>query len=486
MLRTALNTRYTIIAASRRLVDQFLETAARTLTLETAARTPALETAARTLARYASSLQLSDVPAIDVERATQCLVDAVGVALLGSSLPWAQWAKHYAGHYGAAGTSRVIGSPARVSAPLAALANGVAAHAFELDSLRKPGAGVHPGAALMPVALALGEELHSSGSEVLAAFVAGCEVMFRIGTASRHSSESLGFHAPGLTGPFGAAIVAGRLLRLDSERLCQALGIAGSLCSGLLAFAKADNGAMVKRLHLGRAAESGILAARLAETGFEGPDTILDGRFGFLDVYCEESDAALLTAGLGERWETHNLCIKRYPCHVTAHTPVESVRALRDEHRFTADEVAAIRVRASAKVVSHHAAREAHDVMAAQYSVPFCVAIALVDDVDDPLAFGERALGNPQVAALAAKVECETWPEAPSGWASDVRITLRDGRVLQRANDDFLGTPTRPLSRQQLAAKFLRCAGPYAHAQQLLEQLEAIASVPDVATLPMG
>ena len=222
--------------------------------METAARTLALETAARTLARYASSLQLSDVPAIDIERATQCLVDAVGVALLGSTLPWAQWAKRYAGHYGAAGTSRVIGSPARVSAPLAALANGVAAHAFELDSLRKPGAGVHPGAALMPVALALGEELHSSGSEVLAAFVAGCEVMFRIGTASRHSSESLGFHAPGLTGPFGAAIVAGRLLRLDSERLCQALGIGGSLCSGVLAFAKADNGAMVKRLHLGRGA----------------------------------------------------------------------------------------------------------------------------------------------------------------------------------------------------------------------------------------
>ncbi|MEO6748326.1 MAG: MmgE/PrpD family protein, partial [Casimicrobiaceae bacterium] len=445
-----------------------------------------METAARTLARFASALKLADVPAIDVDRATQCLIDAVGVALLGSTFAWSQSARHYAEHYGAHGTSRIIGSPGRVSAPMAALANGVAVHAFELDSLRKPGAGVHPGAVLVPAALAIGEELHSSGSEVLAAIVAGCEVMFRIGMASRHSSESLGFHAPGLTGPFGAAIVAGRLLRLDSDRMCHALGIAGSMCSGLLAFAKAGNGAMVKRLHLGRAAESGILAARLAESGFEGPDTILDGKFGFLATYCAESDAALLTAGLGERWETRSLCIKRYPCHVTAHTPVESVRALRDEHGFGADDIAAIRVRASAKVVSHHAAREAHDVMAVQYSVPFCVAIAVVDDVDDPLAFGERALSNPQVAALARKIECEAWPEAPSGWASDAHITLRDGRSLQRANDDFLGTPTSPLSREQLDAKFLRCAAAYPRAQLLLEQLHGIATATDVSALPLG
>src|SRR5260370_11853300 len=133
----------------------------------------------------------------------------------------------------------MVGRPQRVSAPLAALANGVFAHGFELDSLRRPGAGVHPGAALVPVALALGEELHSSGPEVLAAIVAGCEVMFRIGTASLHSSESLGFHAPGLTGPFGAAVGAGRLLHLYSQRLCQALAIAGSLCGCGLAVPQA-------------------------------------------------------------------------------------------------------------------------------------------------------------------------------------------------------------------------------------------------------
>jgi 2-methylcitrate dehydratase PrpD len=442
-----------------------------------------MDTAARTLARFAATLGLPDVPALDVARATQCVIDTVGVALLGSSFPWARTAREYAGRYGGGGTSRVLGWPQRVAAPLAALANGVAAHAFELDSLRKPGAGVHPGAALVPVALALGEELHSSGAEILAAIVAGCEAMFRVGAASKHSSEALGFHAPGLTGPFGAAIVAGRLLHLDVDRLCRALGIAGSLCSGVLAFAKADNGAMVKRLHLGRAAESGILAARFAQDGFEGPDTILEGGGGFLDVYCAEADPVLLTAGLGGRWETRNLCIKRYPCHVTAHTPVDSVRALRERNGLRAEDVAAITVRASAKVASHHSAREAGDVMAMQYSVPFCVAIALLDDVDDPLAFGERALRNPQVHALAAKVTCES---GLAGWASDVRVELRDGRALSCASDDFLGTPSQPLSAAQLAAKFLRCAGKFAHAQSLLAKLEAIADVRDVAELPLG
>lgn len=162
------------------------------------------------------------------------------------------------------------------------------------------------------------------------------------------------------------------------------------------------------------------------------------------------------------------------------------MRALRDEHRFGADDVSSIRVRASAKVVSHHAAREAQDVMALQYSGPFCVAIAIIDDVDDPLAFGERALRNPQVHALACKVTCETWRDAPSGWASEILITLRDGRTLERANDDFLGTPTRPMSSAQLRAKFLRCAGTFAHAEPLLKQLEAITSVPDVAALPLA
>jgi 2-methylcitrate dehydratase PrpD len=392
----------------------------------------------------------------------------------------------YARRYGGAGTSRMIGAPDRIAAPLAALANGVFAHGFELDSLRKPGAGVHPGAALVPVALALGEESGCSGERVLAAIVAGCEVMFRIGAASKHSSERLGFHAPGLTGPFGAAVTAAHVLGLDAARLANALGVAGSLCGGVLAFAKAGNGAMVKRLHLGRAAEAGVLAARLAERGFEGPDTILEGGFGFLETYCAESDPALLTSGLGERFETAKLCIKRYPCHVTAHSPLVAIEALKREHRFGGDDVAQVVVRASAKVVSHHADTDPADTMAAQYSVPWCVAVALRDDPMDPGAFGERGLRDPALRALCRAVRCEPMVEGHGGWASEVTITLRDGRVLTRACDDFPGTPTLPLDDAALAAKYRRCAAGFAPAGRLLEQLMDIERVTDVRSLALS
>src|SRR6202163_4187696 len=171
-----------------------------------------MSTAARTLSAFAATLQHEAIPELDAGRARQCLIGTVGVCLLGSRLPWGAMVADYARRYGDNGTSHMIGLAQRVSAPLAALANGLFAHGFELDSLRKPGAGVHPGAALVPPALALAEELALDGKRLLTGVVAGCEVMFRIGLASKHSSEELGFHAPGVTGPFGAAITAGHLL----------------------------------------------------------------------------------------------------------------------------------------------------------------------------------------------------------------------------------------------------------------------------------
>ena len=451
--------------------------------------TEPLSTAARQLAQFAAGLRYGDIPALDLLRAKQCAIDTIGVSLLGRRLPWGRMIATYAQHYGGAGTSRIIGAGDKVSAPMAALANGVFAHGFELDSLRKPGAGVHPGASLVPPALAIAEETGAGGEALLTAIVAGCEVMFRIGAASRHTSEHLGFHAPGLTGPFGAAIAASHLLGLDADTMCNALGIAGSLCAGVLAFAKADNGAMVKRLHLGRAAEAGIFAARLAQQGYEGPDTILDGEFGFLQTYCTGGDATLLTRGLGADFETRKVCFKRYPCHVTAHTPVQSVEVMRREHGFDGHDVLQVVVRASPKVLSHHANREPADTMAAQYSVPFCIAVALLDDPMDPDAFLERGLSDAGVRALCRQVEME---EARgdliqrSAWASEVAIRLKDGREIIRAADDFEGTPTWPLSDQALRDKYLRCAQGFEHAAALLEQLERIETLPDVRVLALG
>src|SRR6202008_2383186 len=152
---------------------------------------------------------------------------------------------------GPGGKSRILGpGGAAVTAGAAALANGALAHAFEMDNLTWPSTGVHPGATLLSPALAVAQERGIGGRELIAAFVAGAEVMIRIGRATKHSNEGRGFHAPGTTGPFGAAVACAKLLHLDGERTRNALGIAGSLACGLLEFARAGNGAMVKRLHL--------------------------------------------------------------------------------------------------------------------------------------------------------------------------------------------------------------------------------------------
>lgn len=448
-------------------------------------------TAARTLATWAAALRADALPPAVLARARQCIVDTVGASLFGAGLPWGRIAAGFARQQGGAGAGpcRVIGTSVRTSSAHAALANGVLAHAFELDSLRKPGAGVHPGATLWPAALAIGEELGADGRSLLVAFVAGCEVMFRIGAASRHSSESLGFHAPGLTGPYGAAVVASHLLGLDAARTCNALGIAGSLGGGLLAFAKAGNGAMVKRLHMGRAAEAGVLAARLAADGYEGPDTVLEGRFGFLEAYCREGDAARLVRGLGTEHETLTICFKRFGCHVTAHTPVQSLLELRAEAGFDGDAVASLVIEAGEKVLSHHANAEPSDLAGAQYSVPFCAAIALYEDPTDPNVFSMQRVADPRIRAAAARIVLVPFTDAAPGrsaWASRVRVELKDGRRFERLADDFRGTPASPLSDDELAAKFMRMAGAFPAAGRLLGQLTALDTLADCRALSLA
>ncbi len=401
------------------------------------------------LAEYAAALRYADLPAEIVRRAKECIADTVAAVICGTSLPWSRIVIAYAGRTGPGGKSHILGSGgAPVQAPSAALANGALAHAFELDSLTRPGAGVHPGATLLPPALAVAQEHGSSGRDLIAAFVAGCEVMVRIGRATGHTNEARGFHAPGTTGPFGAAVAAGHLLRLDSSAMTNALGLAGSLASGLLEFARSGNGGMVKRLHLGRASEGGVLAASLARDGFTGPSTVLEGPFGFLQVFCREWDLGELTRGLGEEWATMSIALKRYPCHINAHAAVKALRELQDEHGFTGADVAAITISGSERMATLHNIAEPGDVMIAQYSVPFCAALALYRDPRNPESFADGALDDPEIRALTRRVTVE--PLAQGGSATTVAVDLAGGRRLTRSADD--GT----LPAGDLGDKFLR------------------------------
>ncbi|MFQ5765176.1 MAG: MmgE/PrpD family protein [Rhodospirillales bacterium] len=445
-----------------------------------------------TLAAFAAGLAYEDIPSEVVERAKDCIIDTIGAAIYGSGLPWSRIIIDYVRANGAGGACTVLGPDGiHTTPPMAALANGVLAHAFEMDSLRQPSVGIHPGSTLAPPGLAIAEDLDAGGRELITAFVAGNEVMSRIGLAARHSSEKLGFHAPGVTGTLGGALVAGRLMGLDARRMTNAMGVAGSLCSGILEFVRSGTGGMVKRLHLGRASEGGVLAATLARDGFTGPGSVLEGEFGVLNVFCRDPDLSRLTDGLGETFETLNLCLKRFPCHITAHTPVQAVLDLKAEHGFGGGEVEAVTVRGSEKMVTHHDIPEPSDVLLGQYSTPFCVALALFRDPLDPRAFSDDTLHDEAIRSLCRKVRIEKLAEEDAEstpWVSVVHVTLKDGRQLERRAEGFKGMPGDPVGRLELAEKFNRLArdmdGEWR--TRLLDQLLSLEQVDRLTDLGLG
>jgi 2-methylcitrate dehydratase PrpD len=440
----------------------------------------------RQLADYAASVRYEDIPPPVLQRAKDCITDAVGTIIYGADLPWSRMIIAYARRNGAGGKSFILGAGAEpVHAPSAALANGALTHAFELDNLTKPDSGAHPGATLFPSALAVAQEHGIGGRDLVTAFVAGAEVMIRIGRATKHTNEARGFHAPGTTGPFGAAVAVGKLQGFDAERMANALGLAGSLAGGLLEFAHSD-GAMVKRLHLGRAAEGGVLAASLAAEGFTGPTTVLEGHYGFLRVFCTDYDVAELTRGLGTDYVTMTAMIKRFACHITAHNPVEATLDLKDEHKFAGADVVSIEIAGNERMAKVNNIPAPKDVLLAQYSIPFSVALSLHRDPRDPRSFDEAAVHDPDIRALAQRVKMSIIEgQDRRDLACTVTITLKDGRVLSRHVTEFRGTPARPLDGAGLREKFLLLTRHLdrARMERMFERLQQIESEKDLVWL---
>jgi hypothetical protein len=441
-------------------------------------------TASQSLADFAAGLQYDDIPAPVIARAKACIADTIAACTFGAQLPWSRIVIDLARENSAAGNAAVPGTPFKLCAPAAALANGATAHAFELDSMCQPSVGAHPGAGLAVPGLAVAQTHRSSGRELITAFVAGAEVMYRIGDAAHHSSERVGFHAPGLLGVFGGAITAGLLMKLDAAQLAHALGIAGSLTAGILEFSK--SGGMVKRLHLGRAAEGAITAAILASRGFTGPSQVIEGRYGFLNVFCRDADPEKLSAGFGTIWHTLTTTLKCYACHSTAHVPVTAALALKAQG-INGDNIDSIVVEGSEKMCSHHNIAEPQDMTTAQYSAPFSVALAFFRDPRDPAVFTEDALNDPAIRALTRRVKLQLRIKEPGDTtlASRVTVRMKDGREIAQTCQFFPGMPQQPLTVPELQAKFSALTGALnpAHATALFRQCMDLENLADAGTL---
>jgi 2-methylcitrate dehydratase PrpD len=200
-----------------------------------------------------------------------------------------------------------------------------------------------------------------------------------------------------------------------------------------------------------------VLAASLAANGFTGPVSVIEGEFGFLHVFCREWDMAELTRGLGTDYMTFTILMKRFACHISAHTSVQAIEELRAEHKYSGADVASIAITGNEKMAKINNIPSPTDLMMAQYSIPFSVALAHYRDPRDPRSFNEAAVNDPDIRSLCSRITITRAdePHTHSTLTSTVTVTLKNGRVLTRHVSDFPGTPESPLDQAALREKFL-------------------------------
>lgn len=417
-----------------------------------------------TLASFVCTLDFDTIPTSTITRAKQLMIDTLGVGLSGTRHP--NFAIALAGVMaipGSAGGRPVLGRKVTLAAPYAALVNGVACHVLDFDDTHTASI-VHGSAILTPLVLSLGPEVAASGCDILTAFVAGWEVAARIGIASGNSFHNRGFHSTAIAGIFGATAAAGKLLGLNPEQMQNALGLCGSQAAGVTEFLV--NSSSSKGYHVGWAAQNAIITAYLAKAGATGPETILEGRNGVFNTHGlpELSDPALTVADLGTRWETERVSIKPYPCCHFAHGAVDCAIELRYDGVKAADvrnihaiidEVAAGFV--CKPIESKFAPKNAYG---AKFSLPFLVACGLIDGRVNQGSFTADQIQREDLLSLARKTSYEDAEKGTTGFPKyfpgHLRITLNDGRLIEKRVAINRGNPDAPLSGDEVARKFKR------------------------------
>jgi 2-methylcitrate dehydratase PrpD len=444
------------------------------------------------LAARCAAVHWDALPLDARERAKDLVLDHLGVALRGSRQASSAVALEAARLLnGDGGMATIIGHDIRVRAPWAALANGTAAHAIELDDVTSE-SSLHPGVAVIPPALALAEERSANGTQFLEAVVAGYEATMRIGNAlNAASAYERGFHPTGVAGTFGATAAAARLMRLDAETTARAFGVAGGMASGSLEYL--SDGSWTKRLNPGWAAHAGIAAAQLAATGFRGPLTAIEGPLGLLRAYSDAPARDRLSASAEDDWALMTVSIKPYACCRYNHGLIDGMLQLVDEHHITPADVVRIRLgvlSAGAILVSEpiEAKRAPRNVVDAQFSAPFAAAVALTRHAAGIAEYTQANVDDAGIRGLMAHTDCvrdaSLDAEYPTRWPSWVEIELRGGRAVRTRVDDATGEPANPISREALLRKFRELAdGVIERAEKLAVRVISLESERDMSAV---
>src|SRR6201996_2381717 len=396
----------------------------------------------RKIAEFVSGLTYEQIPAEVRERIKLLILDSLGCAIYGANLEWCRILRTTLEALDATRTTSIWGTDARLSSPHAALLNGTQVQGFELDDVHRK-AVLHVGAVTLPSLIAAAES-HAklSGRDFLTAAVAGYEIGPRVGLCMGQEHIGQGWHSGATVGVFSAVSGAARALKLPAEATVHALGIAGTQSSGLMA---AQYGAMVKRMHAGRAAQSGLYAALLASNGFTGIVDVFEAPYGgFCTTFSRSHDRFDLTelsAGLGERFETMRIALKFYSCVGSNHTTLDAIRDIRRRHPFTPDDIEGITVHASQVTVDHAGwAYKPEGLTAAQLNLSFCVATLIIEGDVFVDQFTPDCVADPARIALAQRVKVVHDPAITALGAAHrhkvaVEVRFRDGSIARESRE---------------------------------------------------
>lgn len=454
------------------------------------------EEVTKKLAAYSADLSYEDLSPEIVDWAKFLCLDFAGVALRGSTTDSAKAVVNAIESLGRPGPSTIIGTSKSTLPEYASLANGTAFHSIELDDVNNE-SSLHPGVVAFPTALAMADVVPVDGKSFIASVVVGYDVMVRLGRALKPGEHyGRGFHPTGTCGAFGAAAVAGRLLGLKGDSFAHALGVAGSQTAGSMEYLA--QGAWTKRLHPGWASHSGIWAALLAQSGFLGPTTILEGDNGFLRAYSGNADPGEVLRGLGEEFLITRTSIKPHACCRYNQGPIDCLLDIKQAHDLQPKQVKGIRVgvlTAGMGLVAHpeEQKRNPTSVVDMQFSMPFSAAIAL--------AYGKAGLDQyavgvperPEIRDLMAKVKCIADPELdttfPSQWRAWAEVDTIEGRSLRSELTFPKGDVENGLTWNEMKQKFTDLSAPVisqgrqSEIIQTIESLETLDDMHELASL---
>jgi 2-methylcitrate dehydratase PrpD len=442
------------------------------------------------LAQFCVDTRFEDLPAALVEQAKRHILDTFGAALAGAGSDVARQARQV--FKGEAGSTLVWGTGQRVGAAQAAMLNGIAAHALELDDT---GGCDHSGAVVLPAVMAAlsmstlsVSEASIDGRELITAVVIGYEIGRRVleacGSYSAHNGA--GWHSTATCGVFGAAAASARILGLDAQQTLSALGIAGSFSGGLWAFI--HDGSQSKRLHSGRAAEGGLLAARFAQQGITGPTKLFDDVWGgFLKTLAADTAAPeALDAELGHVWKLARCSIKPYAACRGTHSAIDALGLLLNQLQISADQIEDVQVSLCGFLQDMCGGQDVSTLPAAQMSLRYALAARLVHGHCRLEAYDDEQRRHPRIAHWMSRIRLEVDPQLSEDGEPVVSVRTVDGRQASLCVEVPLGAPGNPLSDAALEEKFFSLAGrviPLQQAKELLEQLWRLEELESVRAL---